>query len=165
MNLGFDNIQLNFTHCIGGKMAATAGRLDPFMSFRFRVEIEGITFAQMSDVTGLQIDTETESIEEGGHNNFVYQLPKGTKYQHIVLKRGITEIDQMWKWYKDVISGNFKRKQLTIVLMDSAKNDRWQWVFQGAFPVKWTGPELKADSNTVAFETIELAHHGLIEKG
>lgn len=148
-----------------GKMAGTAGKPDPYLSYRFRIEIEGITFAQMSEVTGLQIETETESYEEGGWNFFVHQLPKGTKYQHIVLKRGITDIDQMWQWYEDVISGKFKRKSISIILKDSAGNDRWRWTFKDAFPVKWTGPELKADSNTVAFETIELAHHGLIGKG
>ncbi|HEC98658.1 MAG TPA: phage tail protein, partial [Nitrospirae bacterium] len=42
--------------------------------------------------------------------------------------------------------------------------DKWRWNFSDAYPVKWTGPELRADNNTVAFETIELAHHG-IKKG
>jgi hypothetical protein len=35
------------------------------------------------------------------------------------------------------------------------------WDFKEAFPVKWTGPELRADSGNVAFESIELAHRGL----
>ena len=142
-------------------MVGTAGKPDPFMSFRFRVEIEGITFAQMSEVTGLQIETETEPYEEGGVNDFVHQLPKRTKYQHIILKRGITEYDQMWQWYQDVISGIFKRRPGSIILIDSAGNDTWRWNFKDAYPVKWTGPELRAESNTIAFETVELAHNGL----
>jgi phage tail-like protein len=48
--------------------------------------------------------------------------------------------------------------------MDIIGLDRWRWNFAQAYPVKWVGPELKADSSTVAFETIELAHHG-IKKG
>jgi hypothetical protein len=35
------------------------------------------------------------------------------------------------------------------------------WDFKKAFPVKWTGPELRAASGEVAFESIELAHRGL----
>ncbi|HPS89844.1 MAG TPA: phage tail protein [Methanosarcina vacuolata] len=27
--------------------------------------------------------------------------------------------------------------------------------------MKWTGPTLKADSNTIAIESIELAHQGI----
>jgi phage tail-like protein len=133
---------------------------NPFMPFRFRVEIEGITSAGASEVTGLQIETETEPFEEGGVNDFVYQLPKRTKYQHITLKRGITDMDDMWNWYQEVVSGTFKRKNGAIILMGPIGNDAWRWDFSEAYPVKWTGPELRADSNTVAFETIELAHHG-----
>lgn len=134
------------------------------MPFRFRVEIDGIISAGASEVTGLQIETETEPYEEGGVNDFVYQLPKRTKYQHITLKRGITDLDDMWNWFQEVVSGDFKRKNGAVILMDSKGNDKWRWDFIEAYPVKWTGPELKADSNAVGFETIELAHHG-IRKG
>ena len=133
----------------------------PYTPFRFRVEINGIIVAQVSEVTGLQVETETELYEEGGVNDFVHQLPKRTKYQHIVLKRGITDMEEMWKWYQEVISGKFKRKNGAIILMDVTGEDKWCWNFFQAFPVKWTGPDLKSDSNTVAFETIELAHHGI----
>ncbi|MCX9010212.1 MAG: phage tail protein [Candidatus Methanoperedens sp.] len=136
----------------------------PYTSFRFSVEIEGITVAQVSEVTGLSLETETEPYEEGGVNDFVYQLPKRTKYQHITLKRGITDKEDMWNWYQDVVSGIFRRKDGAIVLKSVDDEDKWRWNFVKAYPVKWTGPELKADSNTVAFETIELAHHG-IKKG
>jgi phage tail-like protein len=136
----------------------------PYTSFRFRIEIEGLIVAQVSDITGLNIETETESYEEGGVNDYVHILPKRTKYQNIILKRGISDEDDMWKWYQEVVSGKFKRKSGSIVLQDVTGTDKWCWNFQEAYPVKWTGPELKADSNTVAFETIELAHHG-IKKG
>jgi hypothetical protein len=117
----------------------------PYASFRFRVELDGITAARFSDVSGLQVETETEPYEEGGVNDYVHQFPKRTRYQ-------------------DVVSGRFVRKNGSVVLMNSAGEDKWRWNFFSAYPVKWTGPELKADSNTVAFETIELVHHG-IQKG
>ena len=142
----------------------TAGKVYPFMSFEFRIEIEGIVSAQASEVTGLSMETETELYEEGGVNDFVHLLPKRTKYQHIILKRGITDKDEMWNWYQDVVNGKFKRKNGAIILMDVIGDDKWRWNFIDAYPVKWTGPELRANSNTVAFESIELAHHG-IKKG
>jgi phage tail-like protein len=137
---------------------------NPFLSFRFRIEIDGITAANASEVSGLQIETEIEPYEEGGVNDFVHQLPKRTKNQPIIIKRGITDIEDMWKWYQDVVSGIFKRKDGSIILIDNTGEDKWRWNFSGAYPVKWTGPELKADSSSVAFETIELVHHG-IRKG
>lgn len=139
----------------------TGEKIYPYTSFRFRIEIGGVTVAQVSEVTGLQLETETEAYEEGGVNDFVHQLPKKTKHQRIILKRGITDLDDLWKWYQDVVNGTFKRKNGSIILLDSAGDDKWRWNFSQAYPVKWTGTELKADSNTVAFESVELVHHGL----
>ena len=141
----------------------TVDRMDPYLSFRFRVEVENITVANVSEVSGLQMEIETEPYEEGGVNGFVHKFPKKIKYQPLTLKRGITDLDDMWSWYKDVRTGTIERKNVAVILMDSAMNDKWRWTFQGAYPVKWTGPELKADSNTVAFESIELVHQGIID--
>ena len=60
--------------------------------------------------------------------------------------------------------GKFKRKNGSIILISEGGEDTWRWNFTRAFPVKWTGPDLRAESNTVAFETVELAHGG-IRKG
>lgn len=141
----------------------------PYTSFRFRIEIDGITVAQVSEVTGLQLETETEQYEEGGVNDYVHQLPKRTKYQHITLKRGLTDLDELWQWYRNVVNGTlvrgkFDRRNGSIILMDGNGADRWRWNFSQAYPVKWSGPDLKADGNAVAFETVELAHNG-ISKG
>lgn len=134
----------------------------------FYVEIEGINVAQFSEVNGLQIEIETESYQEGGKNNFVHIFPKGIKYQPLVLKRGITDIDDLWKWYKDVRSGKITRKNVTIRMYKTpqdmqAKNAKWSWTLQKAYPIKWTGPALKADSNAIAFESIELVHQGILD--
>lgn len=142
----------------------TGRKADPYRGFRFRIEIDGISAAHFSEVSGLQVETETEPYEEGGVNDFVHQLPKRTKYPHITLKRGITDVDTLWKWHQDVVSGKFKRKNGSIILLNEAGEDTWRWNFTNAFPVKWSGPDLKADSSTVGFETIELAHNG-IKKG
>lgn len=135
-------------------------RLDPYTSFRFRVEIGGITVARATEVTGLEVETEIESYREGGINDFVHQLPKGSKYRNITLKRGVTDFDELWQWRKEVVSGKFKRKEMAVILMDAAGNDKHRWNFTEVYPVKWTGPDFKADTSAVAFETVELTHHG-----
>jgi len=141
----------------------TVERTDPYLSFRFRVEVGNLIVANVSEVSGLQMEVETESYEEGGVNDFIHNFPKRTKYQPLVLKRGITDLDDLWSWYKDVRTGTIERKNIAVILMDSTESDKWRWTFQGAYPVKWTGPELKADSNTVAFESVELVHQGIID--
>jgi len=138
-------------------------RQDPYTTFRFRVEVDNVIVANVSEVSGLQIEIETETYREGGVNDFVHSFPKGIKYQPLVLKIGITDLDFMWGWYKAVRIKGAIRKNITIVLMDSIGEDKRRWIFQGAYPIKWTGPALKADSSTVAFESIELVHQGIID--
>jgi phage tail-like protein len=137
-------------------------RKDPYLSFRFLVEIQGLIVGGFSEVSGLQAETETEEIREGGVNDYVHKLPKITKYPNITLKRGITDSDALWNWHQDVVNGIIIRKSGFIILLDGEGNEKWRWSFERAYPVQWTGPELRADSNTVAVESIELAYSSFI---
>ncbi len=138
-------------------------RKDPFGSFNFGIEIQSVLSGGFAEVSGLQMETEVEEIREGGRNEFVHKLPKRTKQSNLTLKRGLLSVEA-WNWYKDVIVGKVRRKSGSIILFDSygAKGAQvMRWDFSEAYPVKWTGPELRAIGNTVAFEAIELAHNGL----
>ncbi|MBU3967798.1 MAG: phage tail protein [Euryarchaeota archaeon] len=140
---------------------AVGNRKDPYGVFRFRVEIEGIIAGGFSEVSGLSIQTEVESIREGGVNDFEYKLPKGTKYSDITLKRGLTDWE-LYNWYMDVINGKIERKSGAIYLLDQEGKQVMDWYFFEAFPVKWEGSALNAASNTVVSETLILTHHGLV---
>ena len=43
-----------------------AARADPYLGFRFLVEIEGLIVGGFSEVSGLQAETEFEEVREGG---------------------------------------------------------------------------------------------------
>ncbi|WP_224754069.1 phage tail protein [Paenibacillus terricola] len=137
-------------------------RMDPLGSFRFRVEIDGLVVGGFSEVTGLQLETEVETYREGGANAFAYKLPKTTSSPNLVLKRGMTYSDLLWRWYRGVVGGSIERRSGSVILLDEDGWEAWRWNFVGAYPVKWIGPELRGDQSQLAFETIELAHHGLL---
>jgi len=143
-------------------MAAVV-RKDPYLSFRFIIEIDGIVNGGFAECSGLQVETETEDYREGGLNEYTHKLSKGTKYQNIILKRGITDSDALWQWHQDVTAGKIKgaRRSISIILMDEEQNEKWRWLVEKAYPVKWAGPALKSDSSTIAFETLELVHTGI----
>jgi phage tail-like protein len=141
--------------------SATGLRLDPFQAFNFWVEIEGILVGGFSECTGLQVETEVETYAEGGLNEYTHQFRGRAKYVPLVLKRGLTLNDHLWRWHQDVIEGNFERKNGTIYLLNATHVPVVWWNFRKAFPSKWTGPELRANSNEVAFESVELLHQGL----
>ena len=135
---------------------------DPFMSFNFVVEIEGLVVGGFSEVTGLQVEVQTEEYQEGGLNEYVHKLPGPARYpQNLVLKHGLTDADTMWSWHQDVRNGIVHRKNGSIVLLNSAGEERWRWNFVGAYPMRWSGPELRAGTAEVAVETVELVHRGL----
>ena len=143
-----------------GAAMSISDRIDPYFSFNFRIEFDNVIVGGFSEITGLQVETEIEEIKEGGVNDHVHKVPKGTKYQNIVLKRGLTDSDALWSWHRDVIQGKFKRKNIFIILLDLEGNEKWRWSVTGAYPIKWIGPELKAERAAVAFEAIELMHNG-----
>ncbi len=136
-------------------------REDPYSAFRFLVEIEGIIAGGFTDVSGLSVQTEVDSIREGGVNDFEYKLPRGTKYTDITLKRGLTDWE-LYNWYKDVIHGKISRKSGAIYLLDHEGNQVMDWYFFEAYPVKWDVSSFNATSNTVASETLVLTHHGVV---
>jgi len=62
-----------------------------------------------------------------------------------------------------VLAGEISKstRQVSIIMLDSQGDTIMRWDFAGAYPVKWSGPELDAGSNQVAIETLELAYESL----
>jgi phage tail-like protein len=143
----------------------TANRKDPFLGFNFAVEIEGVVTAGFSEVAGLQAEVTVHEYQEGGVNEYIHKRSGPVKYpSNLVLKRGIADATDLWSWYCDVLQGNVERKNLSVVLMNSAGEEKRRWNFQNAYPVKWVGPDMRATASEVAVETMELAHEGLAQR-
>ena len=144
-------------------MPATGRRLRNFAAHRFSVEleIEGLVEAVFTEVSGLEAEIEEFTYTEGGVNDMVHHFPVRAKYSHLILKRGMTESGGLWKWHQNTISGRVERKNVTVFLHGPDGATVHQWNFQNAFPVKWSGPELKADGSAIAIESLEIAHEGM----
>ena len=149
----------------GGPSSSRRLDQDPFASFRFAVKIGDAKpderVCGFSEASGLVLETEVETLREGGVNTHEIQLAGPSKFpSRLVLKRGLAEA-QLWSWYRDVMRGKVERKAVTVILQNYAGQATWQWVFRRACPVKWSGPEFRAGTAEVAFESIELIHRGL----
>lgn len=140
---------------------AEVARRDPYLSFCFTIEVQRLVVAGFSEITGLGFETEVESFREGGLNQCERQLPGPTKHpSRLSLKRGVGDVDGLWSWYEKILSGRIQRQDISILLFDGAGNEKRRWNFRGACPVKWVGPDMKAGTAEVAFETVELVHRG-----
>lgn len=140
---------------------AIANRTDPYHSFNFLIEIKGLVVGGFSEVTGLQMEVEIQDYREGGENGFIHKLWGPTRYtSNLVLKRGLTDMDTLWRWCHEVAQGIINRRDLSIILLDDVREEKARWNFAGAYPMRWTGPELRAGTAAVALETLELVHQG-----
>jgi len=137
--------------------------------FVFSVGSEGeIEIGAFTECSGLSVDVEVEEVKEGGQNQFVHKLPGRMTWPNIVLKRGITNSDRLFEWLAECSGEGFEglgnklaRKEGEVALMDpSGKRRIRKWEFEGAFPVKWSGPTMAAGSRDAATEQLEIAHHG-----
>jgi phage tail-like protein len=140
---------------------ATGTRVDPYRGFNFLVEIDGITQAGFSEVSGVDASTDPVDYREGNDDNHLRKLTGLNKYSPITLKRGITDSDELWRWRQTVIDGKTERKNGSIVLRDETGAEKIRWNFVNGFPTRWSGPALNATSTAVAVETLEITHEQL----
>ena len=139
---------------------APATRTDPYLAGHFLVEIDGILAAAFSEVSGIEASIEVIEYRTGNQPT-VQKIPGLHKFTNITLKRGMVRDASLWNWIKTVIDGKVQRANVSIILLDPLNQPVWRWNLTNAWPCKWTGPVLNANSSEVAIETLEIAHEGL----
>jgi phage tail-like protein len=103
-----------------------------------------------------------EQREEGGNNGIVWQLPTRIRYSNVKLSRPVTkDSNKITRWFSSMASGT-KRKTATIEAKTLEGTVIASWALVDVVPVRWSGPQLSAESPKVATETLELAHHGFL---
>ena len=141
--------------------APIGGRVDPYRNFNFRVEIDGITVASFSEVSGLS--SETEVIEyRNGDTGEVQLLPGQTHFGPVTLSRGVTNNMELWNWRQDIVDGKLDRKNLSIILLDTKHTEVARWNLMNAWPSKISLGDLNAGSNEVLLESLVLVHEGMV---
>jgi phage tail-like protein len=136
---------------------------DPYVSFNFAIEIDGIQEGFFTECTGLQVEREVVEYKEGGHNEFVHKFAGPFKYSNIVLKKGYTTSTKLMDWFKvGYLTSKVQKKNVTIVLFDQTGSEALKKRFElkNAYPIKWTGPSFKSSDSGVMVETLEIAHNG-----
>ncbi|CAB5669395.1 conserved hypothetical phage tail region protein [Delftia tsuruhatensis] len=134
---------------------------DPFKAFSFCVEVEGILVGGFTSVEGLDSRTEVRTVREGGVNDTEYKLPGQVSYSDLVLRSGLTAQDPMWLWYRATLSGQVRRRNGSIYLLDDQGMRGMGWDFYNAWPTAWQGPSFDAGQALVALQSFTLAHEGI----
>lgn len=141
---------------------ATAERRDPYRAFNFQLEIDGVPLGAFSEASGLTAEGDAVDYREGtDKQSNVRKLVGLRKYANITLKRGYTQDKSLWTWYGNIVNGQPDRRNVTIVLMNEARQPVLRWHAENAWINKIEGPSFKASGNEVAMESVELVHEGL----
>ena len=144
-------------------MADQNADLWPIPKFHFTVDFEG-DLMSCQEVTGLKLSTEQIEYRFGDDPTFIKKkLPGLKKFENITLKKGVfTDDFRIYEWYNEVQVDPAQRKKVTISLLgDSPDEVIMTWEIENAFPISVSAPDLNAEGNEIAVETIELAHEGI----
>jgi len=133
-------------------------RKDPYRNFRFRVEIDGIAQAAFADAVIPDSTTAPIDYREGTDPTHNRKLSGQTTYGNVTLKSGLTDSMDLYNWRQQVIdSGALQhRKNLSLVLIDEAGDDKARWNIMEAWPTKYDSSDLSAKGAEVVIESLEL---------
>ena len=132
-------------------------RVDPFRGYNFRVELDNTSVASFRECSGLSMNTDPVDYREGTDGPLsVRKLTGLSKFSNLTFKRGFTQNEDLWNWYKNILNGVTDRRNGAVVLQDEQHNDVLRWNFSNAWICKWEGATMNATSNDVAIETMEI---------
>jgi phage tail-like protein len=137
-------------------------RDDPYRGYNFVLEIDNVPKGAFSEVGGLTADGDSVDYREGTDLQAnVRKLVGLRKYTNLTLKRGYTQDKALWQWYVNIVNGIPDRRNVTIVLLNERREAVLRWHAENAWINKIEGPMLKAASNDVVMESVDLVHEGL----
>jgi phage tail-like protein len=137
---------------------------DHHINCNFRVEIEGVTAASFLAVEGVEIKTEVIHFADGDNPLMDRKMPGRTTCSNILLKRGVTASEELWKWYKKVTEGKVERKSGSIIVCGDDGQELYRYNFFEAWPCRWKSLVLNAAEARNLVEELELAVEK-VEKG
>jgi len=117
--------------------------------------------AGFNECSGLEMTLQVEEYQEGGNNGTVLKFPTRMQWGKLVMKKGIVKNTELWDWVYGFSEGKVVRKDGLITLLGEKGLAHTVWKFKRGLPVKYSGPQLNAQHNAVAFESIEIEHEGL----
>ena len=111
------------------------------------------------EVSGLDVEMETETFAEGGQNRFSWKLPKRMRYSDLVLKRGMMMGSGLVLWCQNAFENFvFEPVNVTIALLNDLHVPIQAWYVVNAIPKKWSISSFNAEENSVVIESLTLSY-------
>ena len=146
-------------------------RFDPYKNFKFRVKWDGRYVAGVSKVGALKRSIEMVEHREGGDPSSSRKSPGRTKYEPITLERGVTHDVDFERWankvwnYGSGLGAEVSLKDFRRNVLIEMYNEAGQLALRYKVYRAWVSefqalPDLDANANAVAIQTIKLENEG-----
>jgi len=153
------------------EFSVNSQRFDPYKNFKFRVRWDGRFVAGISKVGALKRTTEVVEHRVGGDPSTGRKSPGRSKYEAIMLERGVTHDPEFENWANKVWSfgaglgaesslADF-RKDIIIEMYNEAGQLAVAYqVFRCWVSEFQALPELDSNANAIAIQSIKLENEG-----
>jgi len=142
-------------------------RHDPYKNFKFRVRWDGKYIAGISKVSALRRTTEVIEHREGGDPSTSRKSPGITKYDPIVMERGVTHDPEFEQWANKVssLSSEMSLKEFRKDILLEIYNEAGQLTIAYKIYRCWVSeyqalPELDANASSTLIQHIKLENEG-----
>lgn len=153
------------------KFSVNSTRVNPYKNFKFRLKWDGRYVAGLSKVSALKRTTEVVEHREGGDPSTPHRSPGLTKFEAITLERGVTHDTDFELWankvwnYGSGLGAEVSLKDFRKDVILELYNEAGQLVLSYKIYRCWVSefqalPELDANANAVAIQTIKLENEG-----
>lgn len=153
------------------QFAVNTHRFDPYKNFKYRVKWDARFVAGVSKVGALKRTTEVVEHREGGDPSTSRKSPGRTKYEAIMLERGVTHDLEFEAWANKVwhvgagLGAEVSLKDFRKDVILEIYNEAGQLAIAYKIFRCWVSefqalPDLDANANAVAIQHIKLENEG-----
>ena len=153
------------------QFSVNAQRFDPYKNFKFRVKWDGRYVAGVSKVGALKRSTEIVEHREGGDPSTARKSPGRTKFEAIMLERGVTHDKEFEIWANKIwnygsglgaeVSLKDFRKDIILEIYNEAGQKALAYNIYRCWVSEFQAlPELDANANAIAIQSIKLENEG-----
>jgi phage tail-like protein len=141
-----------------------------YHKYKFRVEIDGITYAGFSKCSELKIEIAKVEHWEGGSLT-ANKSPGRVTFPDITLEQGATSDLELYQWVEQVanvsagvggrgVSASKAKRNLEIIQLDREDNILQRWRVDGAWPSAAVVGEWDNSSDEAVITSLTLTHDG-----
>lgn len=146
-------------------------RFDPYKNFKFRLKWDGQYVAGLSKMTPLKRTTEVVKHREGGDPSTSHKAPGRTEYDAITLSRGVTHDTAFEEWANlaflhgagpgaEMKLKSFRKNVILDIFDEAGMKVLSYKIFRCWVSEYQATPELDANANAVAIQTLKLECEG-----